>query len=51
MRSTEQISHLAAGLDSDFDGFAAGIQPSLIADLNQDGVVSAFDAYLAHSEI
>ncbi|GAB4531255.1 MAG: hypothetical protein Tsb0014_14680 [Pleurocapsa sp.] len=42
------ISRLAVGLDTDVDSFS-GIEPSLIADMNQDGVISAFDAYLAYT--
>ena len=43
-----QISRLSVGLEinnSDFVGF----ESDFLADINQDGVVSAFDAYLAYS--
>jgi hypothetical protein len=42
------ISRLAVGLDTDVDSFS-GIKPNLIADMNKDNVVSAFDAYLAYT--
>ncbi len=39
------ISHLAVGINSGFDDFALN-DPSIIADVNSDGVISAFDSYL-----
>ncbi len=37
------ISRFAAGLDTEFSAYA-GINPLLVADVNSDGVISAFDA-------
>jgi Ca2+-binding RTX toxin-like protein len=39
------ISHLAVGINSNFDDFALN-DPAVIADVNNDGVISAFDSYL-----
>ena len=39
------ISYLAAGIDSEFEAYP-GVDPLLVADLNGDSVISAFDASL-----
>ena len=41
-----QIMEVSAGLDDGFDRFAT-VDPVISADMNEDGVISAFDAYLA----
>ncbi|MDJ0744774.1 MAG: hypothetical protein QNJ32_15620 [Xenococcaceae cyanobacterium MO_167.B27] len=44
------ISRFAAGLDTEFSAYA-GINPLLVADVNSDGVISAFDASVVASVI
>ena len=39
------ISYLAAGIDTELGAYS-GVNPLLVADLNDDGIISAFDASL-----
>ena len=43
-----QISRLTVGLGMNVETYP-GIDPSFMADMNQDGVISAFDSYIAHN--
>ena len=43
-----QISRLVVGLSMDVDDFTE-IELNTLADINRDGIISAFDAYLAYS--
>ena len=42
------ISRVAVGLDSEFEAYS-GIDPLLVADVNSDGVISAFDSAIVYS--
>ena len=42
------ISRVAVGLDSEFAAYS-GIDPLLVADVNRDGVISAFDSAIVYS--
>ena len=41
-----QMMRVSVGLDEGFDRFST-IDPIIMADINQDGVISAFDAHYA----
>ncbi|GAB4545450.1 MAG: hypothetical protein Tsb0014_39640 [Pleurocapsa sp.] len=41
-----QMMRVSVGLDDGFDRFST-IDPIIMADMNQDGVISAFDAHYA----
>ena len=48
--SVYQILRLSVGLENNSNNFV-GFETIFSADINQDGVISAFDAYLGHSTI